>query len=191
MDKIIIKEMTEEEFRPLFDEHKKSVFEDVHSYAFPNLLSEDELQRIKDLGQNAGTLYKLYLGAFDEENKLVGWSWGTQENGTTFYMVNSAVLNNYRRKGIYSALINKCIDAVSKKGFQLIYSRHCATNNAVIIPKLKAGFIISKMEIDDRFGVLIHLHFYTNSERRRIMDYRSGQLKPDKKIMEIFKMVEN
>lgn len=179
--------MTEEEFLPLFNEHKKSVFEDVHSYAFPDLLSESELNHIKNLGHAAGAPYKLYLGAFDN-NKLVGWSWGTQEGNSTFYMVNSAVLTDYRRKGIYGALIGKCIEVLSEKGFQLIYSRHCATNNAVIIPKLKAGFIISKMEIDDRFGVLIHLHFYTNNERRRIMDYRSGQLKPDEKIKALFKL---
>ena len=103
-------------------------------------------------------------------------------------MVNSAILKEHRRKGLYSALLERCLKVLSKKGFQLIYSRHCATNNDVIIPKLKAGFIISKMEIDDKYGVLIHLHFYTNSDRRKIMDYRSGQLKPDTKIREVFKM---
>ncbi|WP_370568511.1 hypothetical protein [Methylocystis sp. Sn-Cys] len=101
-------------------------------------------------------------------------------------MVSSAVLERHRRKGIYSALIAHSIERLSKAGFQLVYSRHCATNNDVIIPKLNAGFIISKMEIDDRYGVLIHLHYYTNSYRRRIMDYRSGQETPDMKIKQVF-----
>lgn len=183
-----IKELTATEFKPLYDLYRVSVFEDDHSYVLWDLLDESELDNIKVLGKDLGTPYKLYLGLFDKDEKFVGWSWGFQENNTTFYMCNSAVLPDHRRIGLYSSLVSRCIDILSNKGFQLIYSRHCATNNDVIIPKLKAGFIISKMEIDDKFGVLIHLHFYTNKDRRKIMDYRSGQLKPDSKIKEIFKL---
>lgn len=183
-----IKELTEAEFRPLFDEHKMTVFEDDHSYVLWDLLDESELENIKVLGKDLGTPYKLYLGIFDKDENFIGWSLGFQENSTTFYMCNSAVLPEHRRKGLYSSLVSRCVDILSDKGFQLVYSRHCATNNDVIIPKLKAGFIISKMEIDDKFGVLIHLHFYTNNDRRKIMDYRSGQLKPDSKIKEVFKL---
>jgi GNAT superfamily N-acetyltransferase len=183
-----IRELTEEAFLPLFDKYKKSVFEGSHSYSHQDLLSDAEQQHIKNLGKALGTPYKLYLGVFDINDMLAGWSWGQQESGSTFYMVNSAILPGYRRKGLYSALINRCLDMLSHKGFQLIYSRHRATNNAVIIPKLKAGFIISKMEIDDKFGVLVHLHFYTNNSRRKIMDYRSGQLKPDTEIKKLFKL---
>lgn len=183
-----IRELTAEEFVPLFGKYKESVFEDVHSYAIAELLDNDERAQLQDLGQALGTPYKLYLGVFDKDENFVGWSWGLQESNSVFCMTNSAILSDHRRKGLYGALLDKCIDVLSEKGFQLIYSRHCATNNAVIIPKLKAGFIISKMEINDRFGVLIHLHFYTNNGRRRIMDYRSGQLKPDAAIKELFKM---
>jgi hypothetical protein len=184
-----IKELSKEEFFPLFDMHKSSVFEATHSYSFNDILSAADLQRLEDLGESSANRYELYLGAYDSDNQFIGWSWGFQENAATFYMVNSGVLQNHRRKGIYSGLIDRSTKLLSQKGFQLIYSRHCATNNAVIIPKLKAGFIISKMEIDDRFGVLIHLHFYTNDARRRIMDYRSGQLKPDAEIRKLFKLV--
>jgi GNAT superfamily N-acetyltransferase len=103
-------------------------------------------------------------------------------------MCNSAVLPIFRRKGIYSALLKKCLQVTREEGFQLIYSKHSATNNAVIIPKLKEGFIISKMELDDKFGVLIHLHYYMNSTRKKIMHYRSGQIKPDEEIKSIFKL---
>ncbi len=184
----LIKELSQEEFQPLFDRHKSSAFEDVHSYPLQDLLSDAERQNIANLGQNLGSPFRLYLGVFDAHKQFVGWTWGIQENSSTFYMVNSAILKEHRRQGLYRNLIEKCVAIVSEKGFQLIYSRHCATNNDVIIPKLKAGFIISKMEIDDKFGVLIHLHFYTNLDRRKIMDYRSGQRKPDKKIKQIFKL---
>lgn len=184
-----IRELSEEEFKPLFDKHKFSMFADVHSYDMQHVLTDAEQQRIKELEENLGTPYKLYLGVFDINNQFIGWSWGKQESASTFYMVSSAILKIHRRKGLYSALIAHCIESLSKAGFQLIYSRHCATNNDVIIPKLKCGFIISKMEIDDKYGVLIHLHYYTNSDRRRIMDYRSGQETPDMKIKQVFGLV--
>ena len=181
-----IRELTEAEFFPLFDACKHSVFEDVHSYSPNHLLSAAELECMKALGQGTAlSPYALFLGVFDSDNEFVGWTWGRQENNSTFYMVNSAVLPSHRRKGLYNALLRKSIDVLTNKGFQIIYSRHCATNNAVIIPKLQADFIISAMEIDDKYGVLIHLRFYTNADRRRIMDYRSGQLKPDEKMKQI------
>jgi hypothetical protein len=183
-----IRELTEEEFKPLFATHRHLAFEDTHSYEFRDILSSAELGHLKELGQAMGTPYKLYLGIFDKDDTFVGWSWGFQENAATYYMVNSAVLEKHRRKGLYSLLVRRSVEILSKKGFQLIYSRHCATNNAVIIPKLKAGFIISKMEIDDRFGILIHLHYYTNAMRRKIMDYRAGQSKPDGAIRKAFKL---
>lgn len=166
------------------------MFADVHSYDLRDILNSGEIERISELGQGMGNRYKLHLGVFDKDNKFIGWSWGIQESASTFYMVSSAILKDHRRKGLYGALLGRCITVLSKKGFQIIYSRHCSTNNDVIIPKLKAGFIISKMEIDDIYGVLIHLHFYTNSIRRKIMDYRSGRLKPDTKINEVFKMFD-
>ena len=186
--KYTIKKLAEEEFLPFFDKHKHAVFEDVHSFSLQDLLSDKEQEKLKALEENMGQPYKLFLGAFDEDNELVGWTWGQQEGKSTFYMVNSAVLEGHRCKGVYSALVRECIDQLAEKGFQIIYSRHCSTNNAVIIPKLKAGFIISKMEVDDRYGVLIHLHYYTNEDRRRIMDYRSGQLFPDEKMKKLFKL---
>jgi hypothetical protein len=95
-----IKELSEEEFTPLFKEHRDGVFEDTHSYMFPDLLSDAEKERSKNLAQLMGTPYKLFLGVFDAENKFVGWSWGFQESGTVYYMVNSAVLKDHRRKGL-------------------------------------------------------------------------------------------
>jgi GNAT superfamily N-acetyltransferase len=183
-----IRELAEEEFLPLFDARKQLPFEDVHSYSPKDLLTETELQRIEDLECDTASSYGLFLGVFDHEDEMVGWSWGKQENSSTFYMVNSAVLPVHRRKGIYRALLEKCIAVLAGKGFQIIYSRHCVTNNAVIIPKLQAGFIISALEVDDKYGVLVHLRFYTNNNRRRVMDYRAGQVKPDEKIRQIFKL---
>ena len=76
----------------------------------------------------------MHLGVYDKENNFAGWSFGWQENATTYYMCNSAVFKKYRRKGIYNALLKTTLSILCEKGFQLIYSRHNATNNNVIIP---------------------------------------------------------
>ncbi len=183
-----IKELSEEEFLPLFEKYGKIPFQDVHDYEVSDILNTNERSKVKDLAKGITMPYKLYLGAFDKNNRFVGWSWGFQNDNSTFYMVNSAVLKKHQRKGIYTALLDKCIKITTKKGFQIIYSRHWTTNNAVIIPKLKAGFIISKMEINDKHGALIHLHYYPNKIRREIMDYRSGQTKPSAKIKKLFRI---
>ncbi|MCF8059305.1 MAG: GNAT family N-acetyltransferase [Bacteriovoracaceae bacterium] len=183
-----IKVMTQDELQPFFDKCHDIVFEDDHSYSKSDLFSENDKIKRAALTENMGKPFCLHLGAFDSNDNFVGWSWGFQENSTTYYMCNSGVLEDHRKKGIYNALLRKSINVLSDMGFQLIYSRHCATNNAVIIPKLKAGFVISKMELSDVFGVLVHLHYYTNKTRKKIMDYRSGQLRPDDEIKKVFKL---
>ncbi|MFG1485183.1 GNAT family N-acetyltransferase [Halobacteriovorax sp. RZ-2] len=176
------------EFDKYYQAHKEEVFEEDHSYVLWDILSEEELANIKRLKENMGSPYQLCLAAFDKDENFIGWSWGFQENSTTYYMCNSAVLPEYRRHGIYGAMLDKTLAILEAEGFQMVYSRHCATNNAVIIPKLKAGFLISKMEIDDKFGVLIHLHHYFNEKRKKVMDYRAGQVKPDTEIKKLFKL---
>lgn len=183
-----IKNMTSDDFHPLWREHKSKVFEKDHSYSLWDMLSEGEVDKINSLRKNIKDKLEICLGVFDAKENFIGWSWGFQDSSASFYMANSAILEKYRRKGLYTKLVEKMVEQVTEHGFQLIYSRHCATNNSVIIPKLKAGFVISKMEMDDIFGVLIHLHYYPNKTRRRIMDYRSGQLSPDEEIKKIFKL---
>ncbi len=168
---------------------KEKVFEDDHSLFPFEYLAESEKDHIKKLREN---LYKdqfrICLGLFDKEDNFVGWSFGYQVDQMTYYMCNSGVLKKHRRKGLYTALMNVSLDILKEKGFQTIYSRHNATNNSVIIPKLKAGFVISSLEVDDVFGVLVTLKYFTNQKRRKIMDYRAGQLKPDDELKALFSM---
>ncbi len=180
--------MTPEEFHPLWNEHKPKVFGTDHSYSLWGMLSQDEIDKSNNLRKRLGNKIEVCFGVFDNQDNFIGWSWGFQESSISFYMANSAILEQHRRKGLYTRVLNEMISHVSELGFQLIYSRHCATNNSVIIPKLKAGFLISKMELDDIFGVLIHLHYYPNKTRRKIMDYRSGQMAPDEELKKLFKL---
>lgn len=57
----------------------------------------------------------------------------------------------------------------------------------MIIPKLQCGFVISSLELSDVFGTLVHLKYFTNKTRRKIMDYRCGLKKPDESIKKLIK----
>lgn len=183
-----ILQLTTEEFNLNYNKHKDNLFDYDHSYLLWEALSESEMENVKHLRKNLKNRVELYFGAFDHNDQFVGWSWGFQENSTNFYMANSAVLEEHRRFGIYTGLLRAMIKKAIEEGFQVITSKHNATNNAVLIPKLKENFIISKMELDDVFGVLVHLHYYANPLRRKIMDYRCGQSKPDQQIRKILKI---
>lgn len=177
---------------PFFEEFRKwkdKVFDEDHSLFPGEYLSPSELENTKNLRTSLyNQPYNLYIGVFCPDGHFVGWHLGYQESAHVFYMCNSAILDDHRRKGLYSNLLKFTLDHLKQKGFQVIYSRHNATNNSVIIPKLKAGFIISSLEMDDVFGVLVHLKYYTNETRRKIMDYRAGQKKPDDQLKKLFKL---
>jgi hypothetical protein len=66
------------------------------------------------------------------------------------------------------------IEKVSKDGFQEITSKHHCSNNAVLIPKLKKGFLISGTEINTRFGLMISLTYFPNKNVENVFHQRVG-----------------
>ena len=182
MDNYEIRELHIDEFGPLLGEHRKTFFEDESQiFRLGNALSGNELEKMGVLKSSLGEPIRINLGIY-YNNEFVGWSWGYQESASRFYMCNSAVFPEHRRKGLYTMLLNEMIKRVTAIGFQEIYSRHTTTNNAVIIPKLKIGFVITSIEITDLFGALVHLTYFPNALRKKILDYRVGQIKPDDEI---------
>lgn len=122
------------------------------------------------------------------KNQFVGWSWGFQENAETSYMCNSAIFKEHQRKGLYTHLMKAILSQTTDLGFQRIYSRHMSTNNPILIAKLKADFQITKFELSDSFGCMLHLTCFTNPLRRKVLDFRSGHIRPDAELKEIFKI---
>ncbi|WP_324667947.1 GNAT family N-acetyltransferase [Geochorda subterranea] len=112
---------------------------------------------------------------FKRGEELAGWYFGQQETATRYLMVNTALFPEHRRKGIYTALLRSLLPHLEALGFQEVVSLHHATNNPVLIAKLKAGFLITGMEIDDRFGLLVRLTYFTHPIRRRMMAVRTWE----------------
>ena len=131
-----------------------------------------------------GSPTRLNLGLFHGE-KFIGWHCGDQKSGEEFYMRNTGILPEYQGRGIYTAMLRKITAILTDIGFQVISSKHNATNNRVIVPKLKAGFMITGLDISDRFGTMVRLEYFTNAKRRALIDFRSGFANPSAELKEI------
>ncbi len=182
-----IRELETDAFGMLWEEPAKLFFDDVAPvFRVREILNDTQTEQVRVLGERLKDRYRLNLGLFHRE-EFVGWSWGFQDSADTYYMCNSAVFPEHRRKGLYTALLNATLERVTEMGFQRIYGRHVATNNPVIIAKLKAGFQITQFELSDAFGALVHLTWYPHELRRRVLSYRSGQVRPDGEIRRLLR----
>ncbi|MFN8791909.1 MAG: GNAT family N-acetyltransferase [Bdellovibrionales bacterium] len=150
-------ELPQEEFQKYWKQWGPNIFiENDTSLDLTQVLSDAEQSQVAHLRKNLAQMYQFNLCIFRGE-EFCGWFIGDQYNHETFYMRNSAILPGHRRKGLYTALLYEVLDRVKAQGFQIVLSRHTTTNNAILIPKLKAGFVISALELSDRFGTLVHL----------------------------------
>jgi ribosomal protein S18 acetylase RimI-like enzyme len=165
--------LTKEEFLPILKTYRSIVFTENNDIHLEDFYTEEEAKRQSELSALCSTQYRIYLTAWDKE-KIAGWSWGYQVDGKEFYMCNSAVMPEYRRSGIYTELLNRVITKATHDGFMEITSKHHADNNAVIIPKLKHGFVIKGFEINPRFGLMLNLVRYKNSDILHVHNQRTG-----------------
>jgi hypothetical protein len=85
-------------------------------------------------------------------------------------------------------MVRHVLAEARKQGFQIVTSKHVATNNAVIIAKLKLGFKISGIDLSDEYGTLVKLTYYLNETRQSVAEFRAGQIKPTRKLKKIFKI---
>jgi ribosomal protein S18 acetylase RimI-like enzyme len=166
---------------PLFKEWVQDFYyREMGGVDVDQFLSEEERVSKSALEEKLSSPFRIRIGVFFEE-KLVGWSFGWQESNATFFMANSGILPEHRRKGLYTQLISKVIEIASSKGFQVISSKHVAVNNAVIIPKLKAGFVVTGMELADDYGTMVILSYYMNESRKHLLNVRAGLERPNDK----------
>lgn len=174
-------EVTYKEIEAIFKNKRSEVFSEEFTIETELFLTERENAFYKALPKN--DIYRLYILVY-KNNEPIGWHIGFQKNDS-YYMMNTAIFKAYQGKGIYTKLLLEIIKIIAEKGFLNITSRHIASNNKVIVPKLKAGFLITGMEIDERFGTLVNLKYFFNEEIKNIYLMRTGAIKPNKKMLNI------
>jgi GNAT superfamily N-acetyltransferase len=91
-----------------------------------------------------------------------------------YRMRNTVVAPAHRGRGIYRALVELVLEKARLMGYARVESVHRSDNNPILIAKLKAGFVISGMEMDARFGLLVRLVYPFSELERSMRAFRSG-----------------
>lgn len=169
--------------------HEPLIFPNRFDINVQGALSAAEREATNSLSKNLGEPYELRLGLFHGQ-EMIGWSYGIQVTADTFRMATTGISPAFQRRGIYSALLKVIADDLQQQGFQCIFSRHYATDNQVIIPKLRFGFLISGFELTDEYGLLLRLTYFFNSVRRKILHVRSGLQQPDEEVRSVIRKYE-
>ena len=97
---------------------------------------------------------------YNAKNEPIGWSIGQQREADTFIMLWTGILPAYQNQGIYSAFLRRLLDYLRTLGYARVTSNHMVNNRAVLIAKLKAGFIATGMSLDERWGAILWLTHY-------------------------------
>ena len=158
--------------RPVDRATLRTVWETLSPRLFPH---DDELRRFRtppdrESGQDA--LKSLYsrqhrerIVLYDEAGDPIGFSYGQMEDYLTYYMHTMGLAPAYRGKGIYTAYLRQFADFIGALGYERITSHHQPNNRAVLIGKLKAGYMITGMELDESFGLLIKMAYFIHRDR--------------------------
>ncbi|UOE99809.1 GNAT family N-acetyltransferase [Bdellovibrio reynosensis] len=159
-----VKQVSAEELNEILEKHFDNAFSNRFAAALNFDIDEQSKNKISDRKKN-DQRYRLRLLAY-EGSEVIGWHFGYAVDAETYYMQNSAIVPAYRKRGAYSKLLDHVLHILTEEGFQVVTSNHHPNNSAVLIPKLKKGFVISSMQFHERFKFLIELRLFLNKERR-------------------------
>lgn len=180
--------MDEARFNETVGDLKKDIFNNQNICLWPKeVMSPSEEEKLTTLNRGYVVNYALHLVLF-YKNQLAGWTSGFQNSRESYCMANSVILPEFRGRSLYSNLLEVALEILTEKGFQRIVSHHHMTNNSVLIPKLKRGFVITGTQLSDRSGALVELTYFTNHTRKKVLRFRSGAIRPDKEISQLLRL---
>lgn len=104
---------------------------------------------------------------------LVGWSHAEQRDERTVDMADTGLLPEHQGRGLYTRLLPELLETFRAAGYVLVTSRHRATNNRVIVPKLRAGFLLQGLNLYEG-GLNVALTLALDDTYRGAMHARSG-----------------
>jgi len=160
---------------------------DFNRYA---VFSEHEIESMKAKKLNRKPPLRLSY-VLEQEGNLVGWCTAYEKDIDEWYMHNSGIFKAHQKKGLYTAVLQLMIEYAKANGYPKISSTHNATNNAVIIPKLKAGFVISSLKINEKFGTMVELCYYVNPKIQAVINFRSGHRRLPQNLAEHINLFED
>jgi GNAT superfamily N-acetyltransferase len=124
-------------------------------------------------GDRAATLREVYSAThrehivfYTDTDEAIDWSMGSMIDPSTFFMSYSGVSPHFQRQGIYSAFLKRFLEYLHELGYERVTSNHMVNNRPVLIAKLKAGFFITGLVLDERWGAQVSLTYFFYEDRR-------------------------
>ena len=171
-EKISIKQVDHAIAKEFSKKHYSELFHEPTEISPSELLddfSEEKLSKLREGHENKKYGFLIY-----QDETIIGWHIGIQSKPIVYHMVSSAILKEYQGRGYYKALLNEVIKIIKEEGYVAITSLHSATNNQVLVPKLKHGFYIQGFEIQTNYGLAVNLVYYLNDKQKAAHELRVG-----------------
>ena len=130
-------------------------------------IPEERRHHSERLNQIHQTAHKEYVIFYNAQNEPIGWSFGVMIDPSTFFMSWTGILVEYQRRGIYTAFLKLFLPYLHALGYERVTSNHMLNNRPVIIAKLKTGFYIEGIVLDERFGAQVALVYLFHEDRRQ------------------------
>ena len=115
----------------------------------------------------AAQIHAEYFVFYNDKQEPIGFSTGKVVNGQTYFMEWSGILPTYQRRGLYSSFLERLIPYLKALGIERVTSNHMGNNRPVLIAKLKAGFIVTGVTLDERHGMLVWLARFLEPARQQ------------------------
>lgn len=145
------------------------VYADVVERSFKALgnyvMPKERRQRNRALQDTCAATHEENFVFYEGDNP-VGWSSGVMTDPSTFFIAYSAVLPHCQRQGIYGGFLRAFLPYLYALGYERATSNHMVNNRAVLIAKLKAGFYVTGMVLDERYGAQVSLGYLFHQDRR-------------------------
>ena len=180
------------------------IVEYVSSDVFNDGFKEESLEEFQEFLHSGNSvfysekekeIYKKFKPEFKNEaflyfivrqgDVIVGRSFSNQISLDTIMMCMSYVKKDHRNKGLYKLMMNATIVKARSIGYRKVMSYHNTTNNKIIIPKLKEGFVFTGMKINAGYGTLAELTLFFNEDEKDAVDFRSGYRRPSSRTREV------
>jgi GNAT superfamily N-acetyltransferase len=122
--------------------------------------------KLEPLAALSGLTHQEQIVLRTDDGTTVGYFFGNMREPQTFFMISTALLPQYRRQGLYSRFTQHLLRYLYAVGYERVQSLHHANNRAVLIAKLKLGFNITGLVLDERMGAHVELTYFFHEDRR-------------------------
>jgi GNAT superfamily N-acetyltransferase len=181
LNKYSIEQISKKSFYALFEEKFFQYFEEMiyfnHDAIFDNYIPCEQKIPFEF------KIEPFCLVIYDKEIPIALFK-GHPNSANAYSMDFSAVHHLYRRKGIYSALMDIILNYTKHAGFSTVNSSHSLNNNDILIAKLKKGFRLTALTISPEFGPIASLSYFHNPSYEKAFLYRCGQVEMNRELIE-------